>query len=44
MVVDSIRRKLLTLPPGTVVLTGHGEPTTIGDEAPHLSEWIDRGH
>ncbi|HZB67601.1 MAG TPA: MBL fold metallo-hydrolase, partial [Ornithinibacter sp.] len=28
----------------TVVLTGHGEPTTIGDEAPHLSEWIDRGH
>jgi hypothetical protein len=34
----------LTLPPETVVLTGHGEPTTIGDEAPHLSEWIDRGH
>jgi glyoxylase-like metal-dependent hydrolase (beta-lactamase superfamily II) len=44
MVDDSIRRKLLTLPPETVVLTGHGEPTTIGDEAPHLSEWIDRGH
>lgn len=43
-IVESIRRKLLTLPPETVVLTGHGEPTTIGDEAPHLQEWIDRGH
>ncbi len=43
-ILDSIRSKLLTLPPETVVLTGHGEPTTIGDEAPHLSEWIDRGH
>ena len=43
-IVESIRSKLLTLPPETVVLTGHGEPTTIGDEAQHLSEWIDRGH
>ncbi|MDW4909065.1 MBL fold metallo-hydrolase, partial [Streptomyces sp. ADMS] len=21
----------------------HGDPTTIGAEAPHLQEWIDRG-
>jgi hypothetical protein len=27
-----------------VVRTGHGERTTIGDELPHLQEWIDRGH
>lgn len=43
-IVSSIRDRLLTLPPETVVLTGHGEPTTIGDEAPHLEEWIARGH
>ncbi len=43
-IVASIRDRLLTLPPETVVLTGHGEPTTIGDEAPHLEEWIARGH
>lgn len=29
---DSIRRRLLTLPPETVVLPGHGEETTVGDE------------
>jgi len=43
-IIDSIRTKLLTLPPETVVHTGHGESTTIGDEAPHLEEWIARGH
>jgi hypothetical protein len=24
--------------------TGHGESTTIGAEAPHLDEWVARGH
>ncbi|GGX87108.1 hydrolase [Streptomyces minutiscleroticus] len=43
-IVESIRTKLLTLPPETVVRTGHGDTTTIGAEAPHLQEWIDRGH
>ena len=43
-IVRSIEQKLLTLPSETMVLTGHGEPTTIGDEAPHLQEWLDRGH
>jgi hypothetical protein len=26
-----------------MVLPGHGAWTTIGNEAPHLDEWIDRG-
>ncbi|MBK9476905.1 MAG: MBL fold metallo-hydrolase [Tetrasphaera sp.] len=43
-IIDSIRDRLLTLPPETVVLTGHGDTTTIGVEAPHLQEWLDRGH
>lgn len=43
-IVDSITDKLLSLPPETVVHTGHGDDTSIGDEAPHRQEWIDRGH
>lgn len=43
-IVASIGERLLTLPPETQVRTGHGDPTTIGAEAPHLQEWIDRGH
>ncbi len=43
-IIGSIRDRLLVLPPATVVHTGHGEDTTIGAEAPHLEEWIRRGH
>ncbi len=43
-IVESVRTRLLTLPPETRVLTGHGDETTVGDEAPHLDEWIARGH
>ncbi|UUU35478.1 MBL fold metallo-hydrolase [Streptomyces sp. CA-210063] len=43
-IVASIRERLLTLPGDTVVHTGHGETTTVAAEAPHLQEWIDRGH
>jgi glyoxylase-like metal-dependent hydrolase (beta-lactamase superfamily II) len=43
-IIDSIRDRLLVLPAATAVHTGHGESTTIGDEAPHLDEWIARGH
>ena len=43
-IIDSITAKLLTLPGDTVVRTGHGDGTTIADEAPHLDEWIARGH
>ncbi|MER5502128.1 MBL fold metallo-hydrolase [Streptomyces sp. NPDC002561] len=43
-IVESIRDRLLTLPPETAVRTGHGDSTSIGTEAPHLDEWIARGH
>lgn len=43
-IVDSIRDRLFTLPEETRVHTGHGDGTTIGTEAPHLAEWIARGH
>jgi len=33
---ESIRRRLLDLPDGTVVLTGHGDDTTIGAEREQL--------
>jgi glyoxylase-like metal-dependent hydrolase (beta-lactamase superfamily II) len=42
-IIGSIRSRLLPLPPATRVLTGHGDETRIGDEAPHLEEWIARG-
>jgi len=43
-IIGSIRDRLLTLPAGTVVHTGHGDSTSIGAEAPQLAEWIARGH
>lgn len=43
-IIDSIRDRLLTLDPTTEVHTGHGDSTTIGAEAPHLRDWINRGH
>lgn len=43
-IIDSIRRRVLTLPTHTVVNTGHGDATSIEDEAPHVEEWIARGH
>ncbi|GGO16661.1 hydrolase [Microbispora rosea subsp. aerata] len=44
VIIDSIRDRLLVLPPETVVHTGHGDSTTIGAELPHLDEWIRRGY
>ncbi len=44
VIIASIRDRLLSLPADTVVYPGHGETTTIGAEAPHLKEWIDRGY
>ena len=36
-IIESIRTRLMALPPETVVHTGHGEDTTIGAEAGNLS-------
>lgn len=43
-IIESIRTTLLTLPGHTQVRTGHGDSTQISNEAPHLEEWIERGH
>lgn len=43
-IIASVRDRLLTLPPHTRVLPGHGAETTVGGEAAHLDEWIARGH
>jgi glyoxylase-like metal-dependent hydrolase (beta-lactamase superfamily II) len=42
-IIESIDRKLFTLPGDTLVLPGHGLDTTIASESPHLQEWVDRG-
>jgi glyoxylase-like metal-dependent hydrolase (beta-lactamase superfamily II) len=42
-IIDAIRTKLFVLPDDTAVYPGHGADTKIGDEKPHLQEWIDRG-
>ena len=43
-ILDSIKDKLGKLPPDTVVYTGHGDTTRIGDEIVHYDDWVARGH
>jgi glyoxylase-like metal-dependent hydrolase (beta-lactamase superfamily II) len=42
-IIESIDRRLFTLPAETLVYPGHGRDTSIGAERPSLQEWIDRG-
>ncbi len=42
-ILDSIDRRLFTLPADTMVFPGHGLDTTIGAESPKLDEWVERG-
>ena len=43
-IIRSIDGRLFSKLPGdTLVFPGHGDDTTIGTEAPHLQEWVDRG-
>ena len=43
-IIRSIEDRLFSkLPDDMVVMPGHGDDTTIGNERPHLQEWIDRG-
>jgi glyoxylase-like metal-dependent hydrolase (beta-lactamase superfamily II) len=42
-IIASLDNRLFTLPSETVVMPGHGQDTTIGNERPHLAEWVERG-
>jgi glyoxylase-like metal-dependent hydrolase (beta-lactamase superfamily II) len=42
-ILDSIKQRLGMLPGETVVYTGHGDTTTVGDELVHYDEWVARG-
>ncbi len=43
-IITSIDRRIFaTFPTNTLVLPGHGNSTTVGEESPHLQEWADRG-
>ncbi len=43
-IIRSIDQRLFSrLEPATIVMPGHGEDTTIGEERPHLQEWAERG-
>lgn len=42
-IIDSIERRLFTLPGATPVYPGHGEATTVARGAPQLAEWAARG-
>jgi glyoxylase-like metal-dependent hydrolase (beta-lactamase superfamily II) len=43
-ILESISGRLGTLPADTVVYTGHGDTTRVGDELVHYDEWVARGH
>ena len=43
-ILKSISGRLGALPADTVVYTGHGDTTSIGDEIVHYDEWATRGH
>ena len=43
-IIRSIDESMFSkLAPDTIVMPGHGDDTTIGNEQPHLDEWIERG-
>jgi glyoxylase-like metal-dependent hydrolase (beta-lactamase superfamily II) len=43
-IVASLESRLFaSLAPETIVMPGHGANTTIGEESPHLDEWVARG-
>jgi len=42
-IISSLDDRLFPLPAETVVMPGHGQDTTIGNERPHLAEWVERG-
>ena len=43
-ILQSISDRLGKLPGETIVHTGHGDSTTVGDEIVHYEEWVARGN
>ena len=43
-IMASIKERLLALPDETVVLPGHGNPTTIGEERKQIEEFMNKGY
>ena len=43
-ILESISGRLGKLPTETVVYTGHGDSTTIGNEIVNYDDWVARGH
>jgi glyoxylase-like metal-dependent hydrolase (beta-lactamase superfamily II) len=43
-ILGSIKRRLGVLPDETIVYTGRGDTTRVGDELVHYDEWVARGH
>ncbi len=41
--MTDLAERVFVLPDDTVVHPGHGRPTTLGAERPHLAEWWTRG-
>ncbi len=44
LAIDSIKRKILTLPDETVIIPGHGASTTVGEERPAIEAFLERGY
>jgi glyoxylase-like metal-dependent hydrolase (beta-lactamase superfamily II) len=43
-IIASIEERVFRVfTPETIVWSGHGAPTTVGAESPHLDEWVARG-
>jgi glyoxylase-like metal-dependent hydrolase (beta-lactamase superfamily II) len=40
---DVVGRLFDVYPDDTIVHPGHGDPTTLGAERPHLAQWRERG-
>ncbi|MDO5031891.1 MBL fold metallo-hydrolase [Corynebacterium sp.] len=44
VIIESLRNRVLNLPPETRVLPGHGDATTIEAEAARIDEYVARGY
>ena len=43
-IITSIERRIFaTFADETIIWPGHGAPSTVGTERPHLDEWVERG-